>query len=441
LLFHHSRFRLRWLGALWLAVFCLQLVAAAESLPLNLAPKKSEAAIRVATFNVSLNRPEAGALTKDLTGSSDAQILAVASIIRSVQPDILLLNEIDYSTEADNAALFQEKFLADPATDLLGGGPWKMPFHFAAPVNTGVPSGLDLNRNGRTEDPEDAWGYGQFAGQYGMAVLSRFEIDLEGTRTFQQLLWSDLPGALEPTFPKTGEKYYPQEIWSSLRLPSKSLWDVQIRIPGGPLHFIVSHPTPPAFDGPEDRNGCRNHDEIRLLTSYIDGRQVPPASQSREEFWMDDSGRSGALAQDALFVIAGDLNCDPMDGDSRRDALLDLLRHHRVVATPVPASRGAMQASRQQGGKNNEHRGDSAHDTADFSDAAVGNLRVDYVLPSTGLSVIDCGVVWPEIPDSPSSSAGLLKQLSAASDHHLVWVDLQVIEREDAAAAASGQSP
>jgi endonuclease/exonuclease/phosphatase family metal-dependent hydrolase len=416
-------------AALWIQTIYTALIAQTTVL----AEPKAEGAVRVATFNVSFNRAQAGQLSRDLVGQSDPQIQAIATIIRSVKPDILLLNEIDYSPDSDNAAIFQELYLAALQPDLLGQGPWEMPYHFSAPVNTGVPSGLDLNGNESLDDPEDAWGFGKFPGQYAMAVLSRYPIDQSSTRTFQHLLWSDLPGALVPSFPDSGKNYYPEEIWKQLRLPSKSLWDVVIAMPHGRLHFIVSHPTPPVFDGPEDRNGCRNHDEIRLLTSYIDGRAVRPTSGSREEFWLDDQGRVGGLPNGALFVIAGDLNSDPFDGDSRREALLELLGHRRVVSNPVPSSLGAVQASQQQAGKNREHQGNPTHDTADFNDFAVGNLRVDYVLPSAGLQVIDCGVVWPEILGENTTSAELLKLLADASDHHMVWVDIQIASGGDQA--------
>jgi hypothetical protein len=35
------------------------------------------------------------------------------------------------------------------------------------------------------------------------------------------------------------------------------------------VHFLVSHSTLPVFDGPEDRNGRRNFDEIRFWADYI----------------------------------------------------------------------------------------------------------------------------------------------------------------------------
>ncbi|MDQ3106173.1 MAG: GAF domain-containing protein, partial [Actinomycetota bacterium] len=57
---------------------------------------------------------------------------------------------------------------------------------------------------------------------------------------------------------------YSQAERDVLRLSSKSHWDVTLNIGGTLVHALVSHPTPPVFDGTEDRNGKRNHDEIRF---------------------------------------------------------------------------------------------------------------------------------------------------------------------------------
>ena len=56
---------------------------------------------------------------------------------------------------------------------------------------------------------------------------------------------------------------------------------------GKVIHTLVSHPTPPVFDGPEDRNGTRNHDEIRLWSDYV----LP----SRSGYIYDDEGERGGL--------------------------------------------------------------------------------------------------------------------------------------------------
>lgn len=394
-----------------------------------LAPAKPANSIRIATYNVSMNRSGENRLTEDLT-RGDSQIQAVAAVIRAVRPDIILLNEIDYSTTANNALLFEQNYLNNSAADLLGNVPHSMPYWFSAPVNTGVASGLDLNRNGRSNDPEDAWGFGRFPGQYGMAVLSRFPIDVKSSRTFQKLLWSKFPNAVRPIDPNTNQPYFDDATWKLLRLPSKSFWDVVIHVQGSPIHLLASHPTPPAFDGPEDRNGCRNNDEVRLLLDYITPIVAPNPEKGNlaranlaEQFWIDDQGRPGR-SQLGEFVILGDLNIDPLDGDGRSHVMQQLLGHSRVQSTVTPVSQGAVQAAKQQGQKNSAHRGDPSTDTADFNDQAVGNLRVDYVLPSRGLKVIASGVVWPN-SDTDQPHGKLLQTINAASDHHLVWIDIE----------------
>lgn len=400
-----------WFGSLWIGTSAVAQI--------SLAPTKAEGCIRVATFNVSMNRSGQDRLTEDLNRGDD-QIRQIAAIIRNVRPDVVLLNEIDYSTTADNAKLFESLYLADPKTDSLGNGPLPLPHIFTAPVNTGVPSGLDLNKNGRTDDPEDAWGFGRFPGQYGMAVLSRFEIDQTASRSFQNLLWASLDNPQRPIDPATNKPYYDDATWKQLRLSSKSHWDVVIKANGKTLHLLASHPTPPAFDGPEDRNGCRNQDEIRMWVDYIS-----PIANPSQSYWIDDQGRKGNLASDANFVIAGDLNSDPVDGNNRSESIKRLLDHPRVNSQSTPQSFGAVQAAEKQGQKNKEHSGKPEFDTGDFNDQVVGNLRIDYVLPSKTLKVKASGVVWPKV-DEGAANAEQLKKINDASDHHLVWIDIEL---------------
>jgi hypothetical protein len=183
------------------------------------------------------------------------------------------------------------------------------------------------------------------------------------------------------------------------------------------VHVLASHPTPPTFDGPEDRNGTRNHDEIRFWADYV----TPGAGR----YIYDDEGRRGGLRPGSRFVIMGDQNADPLDGDSVNAAINQLLDSRRIT-DPLPTSAGAVEAARLQGGANLTHRGNPAYDTADFNDnPAPGNLRADYVLPSRrGLKVIDAGVFWPVRSDPLSRLTGEFP--FPTSDHRLVWVDLRV---------------
>lgn len=391
-------------------LFTMSLAACSSSPDAGDAAGPSPARLRVATYNTSLYSDDAGGVIRELQGDS-AHARKIASVLQKVRPDLVLLNEFDFDEAHHAADLFQQRYLevAQPA----GGEPLRYPYRYLAPVNTGVPSGLDLDGNGTVggkgrERGNDAWGYGLHPGQYGMLVLSKYPIDEAQVRTFQLLRWSTLPGATNPVDPAKGRGFYPDATWAQLRLSSKSHWDVPVRTPQGTVHFLVSHPTPPVFDGPEDRNGRRNADEIRLWREYLSTGDKP---------WLcDDQGRCGGLAPDARFVIAGDLNNDPVDGDGRHDAIRALIAHPRVLRHPAPRSDGGVAAARAAVGANAVHLGDPAEDTGDFG-PQVGNLRLDYVLPSTGLRVAASGVFWPT-PDSADAALG------TASDHHAVWVDL-----------------
>jgi hypothetical protein len=378
--------------------------------------------LRVATYNLSLNRNAPGQLVTDLSTGTNAQAKTVAEVIQRTDPDIVLLNEFDYVPDDVAVDLFRENYLE---VSQGGADPVEYPYAFVAPSNTGIASGFDLNNNGAVVTTplapgygDDAFGFGQFEGQFGMAVLSKYPIDADAVRTFQRFLWKDMPGALLPDDPNTAapaDWYSPAEL-AVFRLSSKSHWDVPVDVNGRTVHVLASHPTPPTFDGAEDRNGLRNHDEIRFWADY-----VTPGTASR--YIYDDARATGGLKPGESFVILGDQNADPLDGDSADDAILQLLDHPRIT-DPLPTSEGAVEAAALQGGANLAHEGDPAYDTADFSDTAPGNLRADYVLPSKDLRVLDAGVFWPVQADPLFRLTGVFPFPS--SDHRLVWVDLKV---------------
>lgn len=372
--------------------------------------------LRFATFNASLNRAAEGALVADLSAPGNAQADAVAEIIQRANPDVLLINEFDYDADGEALRLFQENYLSTAHDDAEAV---EYAYRYAAPVNTGVPSGFDLNNDGAVSGGDDAWGFGLFPGQYGLAVYSKYPIEQDAIRTFQNFLWADMPGALLPDDPTTAEPadfYSPEEL-AQFPLSSKSHWDVPIAVSKNKtVHFLVSHPTPPTFDGVEDRNGRRNHDEIRLWADYIAGGKTGA-------YIVDDQGQSGGLGRNELFVIAGDQNADPNDGDSTDGAIQQLLESPRINTASVPTSAGASEATDLQAGINLEHVGDPAQDTADFSEPP-GNIRVDYVLPSRQIRIVDSAVFWPASDDPLSRLTGTYPFPS--SDHRLVWADVDV---------------
>ena len=322
---------------LLIAVVAAFILAAAAAVS---ASSNSVSDARFATFNASLNRSAQGLLVEHLSNPNVDDVFRrqaknVAEVIQRVRPDVLLINEFDFDPAA--VALFHDNFLQ---VSQNGSAPIKYRYSFIAPSNTGIPTGKDLDNNGAIGGGNDAFGFGAFPGQFGMVVYSKYPIATEDVRTFQLFRWKDMPGNLIPT-----PFYSPDEV-DILRLSSKSHWDIPIEIGKKTVHFLVAHPTPPVFDGPEDRNGRRNFDEIRFWADYI--------SPGKSDYIYDDEGVQGGLKPGELFVIAGDQNSDPLDGDSVPGAIQQLLDHPLVNTKSTPQSAGRGRGYGAAGGRQPE---------------------------------------------------------------------------------------
>ncbi|WP_299906339.1 endonuclease/exonuclease/phosphatase family protein [uncultured Paracoccus sp.] len=335
---------------------------------LALAGPASAETLRIATFSPDLTRKGPGLLLRDIR-ARDPQVLAAAATIAVARPDAILLTGIDW----DNDGLALAGFAA-----LVAEAGLDLPHRFAARPNSGMATGLDLDGDGQTGTADDAQGFGFFTGEAGMAILSR--LPLGYVIDHSAVLWRDQPGNLLPSDTAP-------EIAGVQRLSSTAHWDVPLKVGEKPLHLLAWSATPPVFDGPEDRNGRRNHDEAVFWLSHL---------------------------PDAPFLLIGNLNIDPVDGDGRREVFDALMS---VAQDPEP--RGEWQPA--QDGANAVQKGDPALDTADWPDAdGPGNMRVDYVLPAKALRVTDAAVLWPD----PASETG--KTVAAASRHRLVWVEIEL---------------
>ena len=371
-------------------------------LALSLAPVAlAEGGTRFVTYNIEDLRAEA------IADPHDEQAKAAIAVIRALEPDVLLVNELHYDGPTDAPGTVRQGTAAHAFAERIAAAHPTLQYQVVvAPVNTGVPSGRDLDRNGVIETTpgsraygNDCLGFGTFPGQYGMALFVRegITVDWDGVRTFKNLRWGAMPDNLLPP----QEQFHLglcRDTRAMFPLSSKSHWDVPIVLANGArVHVLVSHPTPPVFDGPEDRNGRRNHDEIRLWAAYLN-----------DAAWIvDDAGAAGGLVDDAHFVIMGDLNADPVSGEAIDDPVTRLLiEHPRVQVTPAPTSRHA-----DEGGR--------ADLTARFG------LRVDYVLVSAGAEVQGSGVYRgpSDLPGAQASrGAGAAKPIvERASDHFPVW--------------------
>lgn len=370
--------------------------------------------IRIATFNVSMEAKNyVAAKQVDLTGDElqqalirkEQQIKNIAEIIQRVNPDIILLNEFDNLNNNDSKTLkhFIKQYLASGQNNQE---PIDFPYYYQGPVNTGVLMPVDVNGDKKITHPQDTFGFGYFPGHYSMALLSKFPIDEKNIRTFQKFKWKDMPNALKPVKPGSEHSFYPEEVWQAMRLSSKSHWDIRVNINGRQLHVLASHPTPPVFDGPEDRNGRRNHDEIRFWSDYI--------SPKKSNYIYDDNQVKGGLEDHSRFVILGDLNASVDDGDANKNGIGSLLNHPNVVDSK-PQSVGGKQ-----------HSADNVNGAFH---TAFWRMRADYVLPSKfGMQVISSGVFWPQ---TNNELFRLIESRSSSSDHRLVWVDVKLTDKNN----------
>lgn len=367
--------------------------------------------VTFATYNVSMeadNYVPKGTtdksekvLIQELSTGTNPQIINIATIIQTVRPDVILLNEFDYIADPEKGVkAFIKNYLNK---DQAGSKAIDYPYFYYSTVNTGQPSPFDLDNNGKAEKfGNDAWGFGMYPGQYAMVLLSRFPIETTQIRTFQHFKWKDMPNGLQVK-KADGSPWYSKEAWDQFPLSSKSHWDVPVKIGSKTVHVLVSHPTPPTFDGPEDKNGKRNHDEIRFWRDYISDR-------NNSGYIYDDKGNRGGLNEKASFVIMGDQNASPDEGNAITDGIKSLLSHQKVNNDLPPASNGGAQHSPDNKFAKNH--------------TAFWRMRADYVLPSrNGLKVLGSGVFWPG-KDEPF--ADLVLKRESSSDHRLVWVKVVV---------------
>lgn len=295
-------------------------------------------------------------MLRDILSGDDPQVLAAIESITTVAPDILLLTDFDQDPDGLAARAMSQALIKQnlPLTHWYSGA-----------TNKGVPSGLDLDQDGRTGEPEDAIAYGRFYGNGGMVILSRFAILTDQSRDHVDFFWSDLPDNL---------RQEAKEAIHDIPLSGSGHWIVPIDDGGtAPLTLLAYHANTPVFDGPEDRNGRRNHDESALWSHLLANHDLTSA------------------------VLLGNSNIDPTGGEGRPAAFLALL--------------------------NGPFQNPSGHQnraTADWpEDPGPGDLRVDYVLPSDDLRISGSGVYWPQAPDPAAQT------VATASRHRLVWVDIE----------------
>lgn len=308
-----------------------------------------------------------------------------AAIIARLAPDVLVLSGLDHDHGLVTLTAFR---------DMISGGGVDLPHLFAFPSNAGIRAGHDMTGDGRDDTPDDTQGYGNFAGQRALAVLSRYPVDGDAARDFSGFLWRDLPDARLPSLDPA--------VLESQRLSSTGHWDVPLLISKSQrLNLFIYQAGPPVFGKQTMRNLYRNHDETAFWLAFLEGRLPMPPPEGP-------------------FVLMGGSNLDPSDGDGLNSVMRALLEHP-ALQDLRPESAGAVQAARNAFSAS--HTGPDAQDTV-FWPRAPGNLRVSYILPSNDLRAVGSGVFWPA---SNSADAALFDNLqNGPITHRPVWVDIDL---------------
>lgn len=295
-------------------------------------------------------------MLRDLAGGRDPQAEAALAVIAHLDADILLLGDVDWDAGGAGVAGLRARL------DALGA---PYPHVVALRPNAGIPSGADLDGDGRSGDARDALGYGRFTGDSGVVLLSRLPLGPVADHSADPWAAGDL-------------------VPAGVTLPTSTVAQWVVPVAGTPLVLVTLAAGTPVFDGPEDRNGRRNAAELALAHRLA----------------------RAVRARGGMPVLMGRANVDPADGQGPRAAMRRLLDD---PALRDPRPRGA-------GGGGAGHRGDPTLDTAAWE--GPGPLRVDYVLPDARLRVVASGVLWPA-PGEPMADV-----VAAVGPGRAVWVDL-----------------
>lgn len=288
-------------------------------------------------------------------------MLAVRDALLALAPDAVILLDLDH--DRDGLALAA-------LAQILADGGHEMPFRLAPRPNSGMATGLDLDGDGRRGTPDDAQGWGPFAGAGAIALLSRLPLVEGSLIDHSARLWRDLPGARLPMV--DGRAFPDDAVFAVQRLSSTGHWEVTLDTSMGPLTLWTWHAGPPVFGGRHGRNRARNADENGFWLRRLDGVFGPRPDH---------------------FVLLGGANLDAEGGDGDGTIMAALLAQ---PALQDPAPRAPL----PQGGE-------ASLATAIWPDGP-GALRVDYLLPSANLRVHQSGLLWPP----------------GGGRHALLWVDL-----------------
>ena len=361
--------------------------------------------VRIAQFNLREMS------TAKLLDGADEQAGAAAEVIARFAPDIISINELQFDIEGiPSLGSPGAPSSTQPGTFDGGAGNAKRLADRVAAVNAAAAfphTAITLGNSGFTwagptlGNPSFVLrGWGDWPGRFNSAILTKFPIAYDKIRVINEFAWDALPGnSIEKMKTAIGTG-----VPAGFPLFEKGIVVVPVEVaPGALLYMVMHHPVAPAF---EAINPYRHFDELQGLKLFLDGK-LPGVEP---------------LPAGAKFVLIGDLNADPEDGDSL-DGGIEPILSHPALNVFFPSGAGTK-------GKNGQYNtylsGCGKDDGSTVDDPTTKfQMQLDYVLPSKTFGAAKVGEVF--FPDFQAQKADF--QLACkASDHRLVYVDVETVQ-------------
>ena len=355
--------------------------------------------VRFATFNASLNRARRGpAASPTCRRPTTPRPATVAEIIQRVRPDVLLINEFDFDADGTALRLFQQQLPVRRRTTAPRRSATR--YRFIAPSNTGIPSGFDLNNYGTSiGGPGRRLRLRRLPGpvRHGrLLAATRSTPTTSGpssTSSGRTCRARCCPTTRPPRRRPTGT---PPRSWPSSRCRPRATGTCRSRSAARPSTSWSATPPRRCSTVPRTATARRNHDEIRLWADY-----VTPGAERLHLRRRRQARR--ARARGAAFVIAGRPELRP----ARRR------QHPRLdpAAAGQPAGQHHRHPDQRRGRSEQAEAAGRGRTSPTESDPRVrhrrlrrqlpgpGNLRADYVLPSSDLRIRNSGIFWPTVDD------------------------------------------
>lgn len=347
--------------------------------------------------------------TDKIVATSHPQVDAAAKIVARFHPDVVCLNEMQFdianvptsgmpgaksakpgtfSTAESNATRIAARIAAENPEAIY-------PYALITVGN----SGFAWSGPRPSTEPGSDWyslrGWGEYRGRFNTIVLSKFPIVTDQVRIITDVAWDAIPkNSIAQMKTDTG-----LDVPAGYPVFEKSLNVIPLDIHGKTTYLVMSHPTAPAF---WSINPYRHEDELRALALFLDG-QLPGVE---------------SVPQGSPFVLIGDLNADPEEGDSRPGAIARVLAHDRLEPW-FPEGAGTM-------GKNPTFNtyvsGCGKGDGSSVGDPSSRfQMQIDYILPSKEIGRAQGGAVF--FPNRAESQEDF-DLACRASDHMFLYVDL-----------------